>query len=212
MGPRIIPEKTKVTDWCVAGFTLVLAVVAILQWITMSSQLNVARIDERAWLQLKPLGSSEVKGEEIPKVQVLTGQEIIWPLKLVNIGKTSARNVSLTVYVEVLDAAQQVHLECVDAVNLCPSHTATSGILFPNTDFTIPAVRLDHKGQPGLVAEPEAYAFMNGKAYAAVYGMVTYDDVFHVHHWTKFCYWMAGTQGNFASKSCTQYSNVDDDN
>jgi hypothetical protein len=177
----------------------------------MDSQLTVMHNDERAWLRVKALEPSEVPGNEVTKRQVLAGQEMIWTLNLANVGKTAARNVALTAYVEVADAVQGVHLGCVDGTLTCTNLNKTTGILFPGVEFEKFAVnRRDQRGQPWLVSDAEASSFIEGKSFTAVYGIVTYDDIFDSHHWTKFCFWDAGKVGaGFHARPCTQYSNTD---
>ena len=56
-----------------------------------------------------------------------------------------------------------------------------------------------------LRTSTEIIAFIaQGKAYLAIYGIITYDDVFGAHHWTKFCTWPA-TNGVFHTYECTQF-------
>jgi hypothetical protein len=61
------------------------------------------------------------------------------------------------------------------------------------------------------VTSTEEMELIQGHAWVAVHGIVTYQDIFSVNHWTKFCY-----EYNFApfatklsSLSCADYNDVD---
>ena len=59
-----------------------------------------------------------------------------------------------------------------------------------------------------MKTSPKITAIADGKSYVAIYGIITYDDVFGDHHWTKFCSWPA-INGVFHTYQCTQFNSVD---
>ncbi len=52
MGFRKYIERSSFTDWCIAAFTLVLAIASIYQFVIMDGQLGMMQTDQRAWLEL----------------------------------------------------------------------------------------------------------------------------------------------------------------
>jgi hypothetical protein len=116
----------------------------------------------------------------------------------------------MKIFVDIVDASQEPPLDHVeDAGAGSPYPFGLIGIIFPNTDFKQPVVRPMKGGAPLVATDSEVRAVREGKAYLAVYGVITYDDVFNTHHWTRFCNWIA-LNGTFQTRRCTDYNNVDD--
>lgn len=194
------------TDWCLAAFTLALAVTGVYQFVIIWHQLDVMRTDQRAWLQFQ--AQPDKPGVDTTTLAATVGQPIMYPFRVTNSGKTPATNVSMSIYLDIVDASREPALETVDQ-NLPHAHAhVTSGIIFPNADFKAPTYRLDDSASPLPATQAEVTAIAQGKAYMAVYGIITYDDVFGAHHWTKFCTWPA-TNGSFHTYRCTQFNSVD---
>jgi hypothetical protein len=200
-----IRRNSSFTDWCIAAFTLVLAFVAIYQYNVMNGQLGVMRNDERAWLQVKVRGNSEKDraAGEIP-FNIVSGQQISIPLDLSNIGKTPAKEIVINVFAEVPASFQGVRLECVDGPLRCPYNQTSMGIMFPSDHTDVHAVRMGPGDQSAT--DIEAKYWTEGKVYAAAYGIVTYEDVFNVHHWTKFCFFRGAEGGAYNAQECTSYN------
>lgn len=199
MGFREFLKRPSVTDWCVAGFTFVLALSAIYQFIIMGGQLDVMRTDQRAWLQFQ--ASPTKPGSDGATWQLTSGQPVTYPLRVVNTGKTPAKNLDMKIFIDIVPADQEPPLEYVDKNSGHPYGHITSGIVFPNADFNQTVVRPSADGSPQL-------AIKDGKSYLAVYGVIDYDDVFKTHRRTKFCAWIA-TSGTFHASGCTKYNSVD---
>ncbi len=80
MNLRKLAEKSSLTDWLLAAFTLVLAAAGIYQFIILDSQLGVMRKDQRPWLKL-----------DLALNNLVVGQPITATMRIVNNGKTQAR-------------------------------------------------------------------------------------------------------------------------
>jgi hypothetical protein len=59
------------------------------------------------------------------------------------------------------------------------------------------------------LSQTEYDQLTNGGAYVAVYGIIVYEDVFSVSHFTTFCQWKAFRPGSYTAAKCTDYNNVD---
>jgi hypothetical protein len=206
MGFREFAKSKHFTDICLTIFTCALAGVAVFQAVITNNQLTVMRNDQRAWLEVKP--------QDGMVIHVVYGQLVKYPIQLANVGKTPARNIHMETFVEIPNASQEARLECVDMGGSCPHRGLRAGIIFPNTHLDFMAFRIEDNTQPLVVTQPEADAWENGRAYASVYGIVSYDDIFNHHHWTKFCYWTPpDNKGQiFQVKNCGEYNNVDNNN
>ncbi len=206
VGFREFLKRPSITDWCIAGFTFVLASAAIYQFIIMGSQLKVMRIDQRAWLKFE---AAPVKaGDESVSWQIVPGQPVTYPLRVVNTGKTPATNIDMRIFADIVDASQEPPLGHVEEHAHVPHGHITAGIIFPSSDFKQPVVRPGNNGAPLMATDDEVIAVRDGRAYLAVYGVIAYDDVFKTRHWTKFCNWIA-LKGQFHALKCTQYNSVD---
>jgi uncharacterized repeat protein (TIGR01451 family) len=208
MGFREFLKRPSITDWCITAFTCVLAVVAFYQFTVTGGQLDVMRIDQRAWLQFEAAPTKT--GDANVTWQIVSGQPVTYPLRVVNTGKTPAKNIILKVFVDIIDANQEPPLDHVDATSGYPHSRITSAIVFPNSDFKETVFRPSDNSSPRLATDDEVKAVREGRAYLAVYGIITYDDVFRIHRWTRFCEWIA-TGGHFQASGCTRYNAVDKD-
>jgi hypothetical protein len=171
------------------------------------------RQDQRPWLALTmdwPSVKNE-KGEIVAKVvQVTENQALAVPMQLINSGKTAARQVQANIFVEVVKATEGPHLN-----GNSPAWHFFAGIIVPNTPSRFFAYR-QLPDKAGLEAMSNLTAAENqelsaGRVYLAVYGEMTYRDVFDVAHWTKFCGWVPLnlTPRYYNSKSCSDYNSVD---
>jgi hypothetical protein len=192
---------SSLSNLCIAAFTLVLAVTSIYQGAVIYRQLDAMRKDQRPWLELDALPDT---------TSTLTaGRPVTCLVHLRNIGKTPARNVEAKIYLDIIDFHREPPLDDVEQNLAHPRAYINTGILFPNSDFKLVTMRPAGGGSPALATESEVTAVREGRAYLAIYGIVNYDDIFNMHHWTKFCEWPS-VRGNFQPYHCTNYNNVDD--
>jgi hypothetical protein len=209
---RTLEGWKKLLEIIAIPFAIAYAVVTFFQW--RDSNNNFIR-DERAWVEIK---WSPDNGDDPghSHLAVAPGSPASSPLKIMNIGKTAAKNISEADYVELRGFSDEVNLSCVDTPQICPHLTSTTGIMFPSTHIDVVATRMTNGREPRITTLEEANAWMKGQVYIAVFGKVTYDDVFGVNHWTKFCFWgnsditPLNTISVSASRSCTAYNAVDD--
>lgn len=170
--------------------------------------------DQRPWVALG-LNWPSLKspnGEPLGTlVQVTENQPLSGPMRISNSGKTAAKNVYAKIFIEVVDSKESPHLESSGA----QAWRFEAGTLFPNAPSDFLAYRQE-PNKPGLEAmsvltPTENQALRSGKAYLAVYGKATYEDVFKTPHWTKFCFWfpMTSTPGYYSAEKCTKYNTVD---
>jgi hypothetical protein len=74
-----------------------------------------------------------------------------------------------------------------------PHYSSNTGLFFPKSSAPQAAPRLGDNGEPlPLTAQEYSDVMDSGKSYVAVYGIVRYDDIFGIHHWTKFCKFFGG--------------------
>ena len=215
---RYVFDKSSFTDWCIAAFTFVLAGVAIYQYqvmggqlAVMGNQLAVMRNDERAWVEVKELAPNE----HLPPVEVVAGKPVYFPIKVINTGKTPAKQVRLTLAIEVPASENEANFECV-AKAQCLSKVDVWGMLSPGDFNEIITPRFLNNAQPLAIAtDTEATAWKEEKAYIAIYGAVTYVDVYNTRHWTNFCFWKnnphyeGAEKLGFSTVGCTAYNATD---
>jgi hypothetical protein len=196
------------TNFVIALFTVVLAGVSFYQGNITARQLGVMRNDERAWLKCD--SSSSGNSSQNGTFTIMSGHPLNYPLQLQNIGKTAATNVELHVFTEFVEADKEPSIGQVDdRPRPFHWHMAT-GIIFPNESMPLRIDRVDNNGAIRNPTADELTAFNQGKTYLAVYGIVTYTDVFKVAHWTRFCAWHAGPSGVYPADACAAFNSVDD--
>jgi hypothetical protein len=192
-----------------AGFTAVLAIVAILQVVLVRSQLNYQKKDERPWIHAK------LKG---PQLALTENQPLVVPVEFSNLGKTPAREISVLLFVGIVDADKSPTLPDPekDATTEQQYTAAVTGISFhEDPPFEIKAVRRAKNPKTGqwedwLLTTDELKALQDGKSYLVTYSIVHYVDTLGTKHWTTFCDWNSFHVGDYSARGCTAYNNVDD--
>lgn len=170
--------------------------------------------DQRPWVSLD-LDWPSLKspsGEPIAKVvQVTENQPLSAPMRISNSGKTAAKNVYATIFIEVVDSKENPHIRSSKA----QAWRFEAGALFPNAPSDFVAYRQE-PNRTGLEAmsvltPTENQELRSGQAYLAIFGRATYDDVFKTPHWTRFCFWlpMTATPAYYHSQECSKYNAVD---
>jgi hypothetical protein len=214
-------NKSKPTEWWrspeiwTAVGTVMLAVFGIPSFVFLFLQLREShealKVDQRAWIKVETAGPKslhEATGFYDTDLTITVGQPLTIPMRITNIGKTPAKNVEVALFVGIIDAASEPPLEDVDAGSYHAS--IITGNLFPGEGIQHDIPRASREGSPPEpVTRQEFDALRNGGAYAAVYGIATYEDVFGTPRWTRFCGWEPLAKGNFQAQECTEYNSVD---
>ena len=60
-----------------------------------------------------------------------------------------------------------------------------------------------------LLTKTEVAEIESGESYIVVFARITYFDVYGISHWINFCSWQAHRPGNYSSRDCVEYNNVD---
>jgi hypothetical protein len=183
---------------------------ALSQAAIATGQLQVMQADERAWLEFR-IQKPQAGGDVGPRVS--SGQPLDLPVQIMNSGKTVARNVVMDIFVDILDASQEANLDNVADLTNHHHERSTTGTIFPSADYKVQITRYRDKGGVGPITVPEFIALNEGRSYISTYGIITYDDVFNKHRWTKFCQWgwMNASKGGFSAKKCTAFNSVGGD-
>jgi hypothetical protein len=201
VGLRELANRSSLTDYIIALFTLVLAGCAIYQFVIMSGQLDAMRKDQRPWLKLT---------FELNPVAV--NSPVSGIMRLSNGGKTPAREVKADVVIEWVTNGQQPVFDYA-----FPHGAATTGTVFPNeAPIGVPIVRTQFVGagpasENEIVSQAKFDQYMGIKIFLVVYATVTYKDFFGNDHWTKTCafYSPPSAVGNVTAQKCTNYGDID---
>jgi hypothetical protein len=158
------------------------------------------RIDQRAWIRFGLVNN-----------QLTLGQPIDAPVMIGVAGKTPARKVTGDMKAELLRPDQAP--DFVYAKGHPHFHLPTVLIL-PNTDMhlTLTVLRAaPRKKEPDLVLFDSAiqHSIDQGDLLIVVHGMLTYEDVFGVEHWLKFCTFGSGNLRHRGSPKCDEYNDTD---
>jgi hypothetical protein len=127
--------------------------------------------DQRAWI---------VPVYDIDNVKVLSGVRLIAPVTVVNTGKTPAHDVEGVVYVQPLNnnAAPPFNYHPLGDVSGLGLPFRV-GLMFPNMPkpFEIPGGKIG----------PKFLQELGTTKWVALYGQITYSDIFDHPHWIHFC-------------------------
>lgn len=198
-------RESTFTDWCIAAFTCGLFVASIYQFIILNGQLDVMRKDQRAWITLEEAGR-----------QLNVGQPIAFRFFLHNTGKTPARDLDATFRMEILDVGGQPTFTYPDKF-ITYIHTNAQ---FPNDRTTLGITSLipvpgTETIQPTMFTQDLGDKWNNRQIWFAVYGVITYIDIFGKTHWDRKCEVffnvrsdvVASTPGG--ARKCVQYNDFD---
>jgi hypothetical protein len=181
-------QKSSFTDWCIALFTLVLAVAAIYQFIIMGGQLDEMRKDGRPWISIS-FGYNGDLHANVPISSTLT---------IVNKGKTPARAIKADVAIDVVKNGEEPKLNYP-----LPHARFTTGLIFPGDPYSFPI-------EGDIVTQREFDDFQNGRLFFVAYTNVSYKDFFGIEHWTRYCTAIVSKAlGTFTGQKCTNYGDVD---
>jgi hypothetical protein len=190
---------------------LVVAVIYYLQWRTMIDSVDTARRaserESRALVNIKGNGP----------LQTIPDKTLEFPVRVMNIGKTSARRVIAGIVVAVVPRTEAPTFGD-SASDILPIYRTAIGDLFPGDHSDFNVMRLRAKGdvvkkggdtEMFLLSKAEYDDLIAGNTYVAVHGRVGYDDVYHVRHWTDFCFWWPFTNLNYHASSCVKRNTTD---
>jgi hypothetical protein len=181
-------QNSSFTDWCIALFTLILAVAAIYQFIIMGGQLDEMRKDQRPWVSVS--FSYNVDLHANTPISVI--------LSIVNKGKTPARAIKGDVAIDLVKNGEEPQLNYP-----LPHARFTTGLIFPGDPYNMPI-------EGNVVTQREFDDSQNGRLFFVAYANVSYKDFFGIEHWTKYCTAIVSkTANSFTGKNCTNYGDVD---
>ena len=138
----------------------------------------------------------------------------VWtPIQFTNVGNTVAKKLNVAVVIHLINKGQDP--DFLYAPTHIP-HRAYTGVLYPKqTPVTIHFTRqkvgatATAKTAAVPITEEELRLLAKGDLIMAVYGTVTYFDVFKVQHWSTFCAFV-GPGEKAPSDKCSEYNNTDD--
>lgn len=187
-------------------------------------------IDERAWLKVIT-GTPDTQKPEVANVSITMtiDKPLNVPLTIKNIGKTAAQRVLAYAIVEVVKFGKEPNIPDrqsrgfpqIDHPTTAagkPTHAPSAiygSLIYPGEWYTSSVPRLGVAEKQSAVfplSKNEFESLRKGESYMAVYGAVTYFDIFGVFHWTKFCKSIrVGMAGIVPSESvaCANYAAID---
>jgi len=164
--------------------------------------LQQMRIDQRPWV-LATIGDFTFL-QGVPT----------FPVKVSNTGKTPARQYRADIVVKRIKNARDPSIDFVyDGV----AHLRESmGVMLPNAqplEIQATEVRMAADGktvEPRGMSDDEALNLIGyGADFVVIYGVIAYQDVFGVDHWTKFCTFASPSHKGVYAQKCTAYNDVD---
>jgi hypothetical protein len=158
------------------------------------------RVDQRAWVSMSV----------DPVIPIQNDVQIMWPLHIHNVGKTFAKNIEGDFFATVLAKGDSPQFDYSVGH---PHRKINVGGIFPNEALPQISIRIEQYGphipEAILMTQELRQAIASNQRAIIVYGRITYDDIFGVHHWTQFCNG-TGDALQFASiKNCINYNDAD---
>jgi hypothetical protein len=150
----------------------------------LQKQIGVARSSSRALLRQDQRPLLQPLPYTADKISLTSGQPIVMPITVKNIGKTPAQQIEILTTVEILKANEEPHI-----LGNFAGEILRAGIIFPNGEQTIPVGWGTNDNGPKVVllTPQQLKDVAAGQIYFALYIHINYVDVFGVKHWSKFC-------------------------
>lgn len=153
------------------------AVFSYLQWDVLQSTL---KLDQRAWMGITHI----VATGEIGKPKSIS-------IGFKNTGKTPAKYVNTIMTVDVIKWDAEP-----DFANIKHSHTDSREIVAPQQPITNTYDFTEHPEKQ--ISDTQTLGIISGSMRVVVYGIVTYEDIFGIHHWIKYCSSLTGDGKTFS--------------
>jgi hypothetical protein len=189
------------TDYVIAIFTVVLAIVAVIQSFILYKQVDGMRKDQRPWIAV------DVKVHSLK-----ASQPVLADVTFVNSGKSPARRAYAEMVIKFVKNGVPPTID-YETQRLFMQ----TGVIYPNAPMaTAYAMAEPHQTVEHLASAEEVDSFYKGESLLLTYGRVTYTDFFHIQHWSQFCTWTAGASApqtvisRFSARPCTEYIDLDD--
>jgi hypothetical protein len=200
--------------------TVVVGIAGIAYAVTTYRQWNDAnrnfRIDQRPWIRIE-LAPSESTGQQV-NVTTTVGSPLIIPVRIKNVGKTPAENITGTFAIQIAGKSDELFLP-PDMNN--PPHVehpthrvglthVDTGSIFPDQFHDWPIAKVDDSrigaSGPVPITQGDLDRLRNGDL-IYIEGTVTYWDEFGNKHWTRYCNSIPKT---FDSQlACVKYNRAD---
>ena len=194
------------TVW-IAFFTFVLAATSGYQFVIFSSQLDVMRSQQRAWINATGV-----------QFFTVVGQPVIFTVVMKNTGQSLAKNTSGKFRAEILDANGEPTFDYSEK-------RVTGGwegnVIFKNDFFPLQITPLT-KARGTETTESTVWTesmdrrFKNREIWISGHGVVVYDDIFKRKHWMHLCFEHSFKAQDVlytdlpGTKACSDYNNTDD--
>jgi hypothetical protein len=164
-------------------------------------------IDQRAWI-----------GVVVGQGAMNNQQPIRMPIRLTNTGKTPALKVQGTIVVNLLRRDEEPDFSYVTGH---PRYGIEGHTVLPNLPQDLAFAVLPKDADPTaplnpiLVTDAIRQGMENGALYTVVHGEITYEDIFGIAHWIKFCNYahnIVGFPQISVANTCGAYNDVDKNN
>jgi hypothetical protein len=164
------------------------------------------QVDQRPWMNIT-----------VGRAAMIDGRPISIPARIVNSGKTPAFNVQGFAVVNLLSGNAQPDFNYGSGVH--PKYSFGTGTAIPNVanDQQLPVlptyVPRSKPINPILATSEIRAGIQDGTLYIAVYGRITYADIFGTDHWINFCSYTqrdgAAISEKATADTCGPYNDVD---
>jgi hypothetical protein len=119
---------------------------------------------------------------------VVDGSPIIVAMDFNNTGKSPAINVRTCQIAKMIKPPKSLNINCPDGALSPGSQVVLANGFTARIGDAVGANNVPPLAPDGFLTPPLHGDLRKRKRIAITYGFVAYDDIFKVHHWTKFCY------------------------
>ncbi len=162
------------------------------------------QIDQRAWMRAWPIPGdpSAPKGQQTAGI-ISDGLHVGLKIKVQNLGKTPAKNFHAKVVILPIAPGQLFDIAFDTKGHF--SDNRVTGVFYPGQEDNLMFYSMDDNDRVKAFNENELEAIKSHEITFAVYGKLSYEDIFGHHRWSNFCS-SIGEKDTYTQKSCGEFN------
>jgi hypothetical protein len=206
-------HSRKILFWTIASAILLFIYADLTAWQSCTNwrlltlTRKTSEREDRAWVAVQPKGP----------FQIIPGGQLGFPFTVINTGRTPARHIHAEMWAKFIPVTYQGEM-----IEKGPRLEMEAGDLFPNNVNVIEIFKGEeiirqrtitpggHETEAWPIETAEVRDFDQNKTYAIGYLVVSYDDIFGVRHWTRFCAFLQPPSRKADTGKCVAYNGEDD--
>ena len=151
--------------------------------------------------------AAQIKIDRQNTLSLSIGHEIVLPFVIENIGKTAAIHPRIVSFSGIYEKYKEPDF----LYPRPPKNFSETGFSYPGDKPVVFQSTVWRANEKAILDQPTADRLLKKEIYLVTWGKITYNDVFGVSHWAKFCSWqtLSGDVDTQDHPKCAAYNQTD---